>query len=87
MSKLPDWLRSNAKKWLVPGLVLLMAVAILLMITGNWNTWASESAEQKTDDAYIRSDLTPWAQKSRVSSLWLQFRTINRSRLETCWCS
>jgi membrane fusion protein (multidrug efflux system) len=48
---------------LVPGLVLLLAVAILLMITGNWNTWASESSEQKTDDAYVRSDLTPLSTK------------------------
>jgi membrane fusion protein, multidrug efflux system len=63
MSKLPDWLLSNGRKWLVPGLVLLLAVAILLMITGNWNSWASESTEQKTDDAYIRSDLTPLSTK------------------------
>jgi membrane fusion protein (multidrug efflux system) len=33
------------------------------LITGNWNTWASERATQKTDDAYIRADLTPLSTK------------------------
>ena len=35
------------KPWLVPGLILLMAVGILLTITGDWNTWMSERREQK----------------------------------------
>jgi membrane fusion protein, multidrug efflux system len=63
MSKLNDLLRKNARQWLVPGLVLLMAAAILLMITGNWNRWVSGRTEQKTDDAYVRSDLTPLGTK------------------------
>jgi membrane fusion protein (multidrug efflux system) len=64
MSKLNDALRKNARQWLVPGLVLLMAAAILLMITGNWNRWVSGRTEQKTDDAYVRSDLTPLSTKA-----------------------
>jgi len=40
-----------------------MAAAILLLITGNWNSWASERGDQKTDDAYTRSDLTPLSTK------------------------
>src|SRR6516164_10459610 len=54
---------SKLKPWLVPGLILLMAVGILLTITGSWNTWASERREQKTDDAYVRADLTPLSTK------------------------
>jgi membrane fusion protein (multidrug efflux system) len=64
MSKLKNWVLTNARAWSVPGLVLVMALAILLMITGNWNSWASERAEQKTDDAYTRSDLTPLSTKA-----------------------
>ena len=64
MSKLNDALGKNARHWLVPGLVLLLAVAILVMITGNWNNWVSGRTEQKTDDAYVRSDLTPLSTKA-----------------------
>ena len=63
MSKLKEQVLLNAKRWLVPGLVLLMAAGILLMITGNWNAWASGRAEQETDDAYTRADLTPLSTK------------------------
>ncbi len=40
-----------------------MAVGIVFLIAGNWNTWASERASQKTDDAYMRADLTPLSTK------------------------
>jgi membrane fusion protein (multidrug efflux system) len=63
MSNLMQRLLFNAKRWLVPGLVLLMAAGILLMITGNWNAWASSRTEQKTDDAYTRADVTPLGTK------------------------
>lgn len=64
MSKFKEWVSHNAKQWLVPGLVLLMAAGILLMITGNWNAWASGRTEQETDDAYTRADLTPLSTKA-----------------------
>jgi membrane fusion protein (multidrug efflux system) len=64
MAKFKEWILRNTKEWLVPGLVLLMAAGVLLMITGNWNTWASERAEQKTDDAYTRADVTPLSTKA-----------------------
>ncbi|MBV8831707.1 MAG: HlyD family secretion protein [Acidobacteriaceae bacterium] len=63
MSNLNKWVLSNARRWTVPGLVLVMAAAILLLIAGNWNSWASENSEQKTDDAYLRADLTPLSTK------------------------
>jgi len=40
-----------------------MAAAIVILITGNWNWWASERVSQKTDDAYLRADLTPLSTK------------------------
>src|SRR5580692_2069216 len=51
------------KQWVVPAVILLMAVAIVFLIAGNWNAWASEKAEQETDDAYTRADLTPLSTK------------------------
>lgn len=56
-------LAQRLKQWLVPGLILLMAAGILFLITGNWNTWASERPSQETDDAYLRADLTPLSTK------------------------
>jgi membrane fusion protein, multidrug efflux system len=63
MSKLTEWVPNRVKSWSVPALVLVMAAAILVMIVGNWNSWASQRAEQKTDDAYTRSDVTPLSTK------------------------
>jgi membrane fusion protein (multidrug efflux system) len=64
MSELKAWVLRNTKRWLVPGLILLMAAGIILMITGNWNAWASGATDQKTDDAYTRADLTPLSTKA-----------------------
>src|SRR5262249_61872797 len=37
--------------------------AIVILITGNWNRWTADRASQKTDDAYLRADLTPLSTK------------------------
>ena len=58
----PSWAQ-RLKQWLVPAVILLMAAGIVFLIAGNWNTWASERAAQKTDDAYVRADLTPLSTK------------------------
>lgn len=54
---------AKLKPSLVPTLIFLMAAGILVAIIGNWNSWASERAEQETDDAYVRADLTPLSTK------------------------
>ena len=54
---------SRLKRLAVPVVILLMAGGIMVLIAGNWNTWASESDAQKTDDAYLRADLTPLSTK------------------------
>src|SRR5262245_58517090 len=56
------WAR-RSEQWIVPTIILLLAAAIIVLITGNWNTWASERVSQKTDDAYVRADLTPLSTK------------------------
>jgi len=56
-------LARRLKPWLVPAIILLMAAGIVFLIAGNWNTWASDRAAQKTDDAYVRADLTPLSTK------------------------
>jgi membrane fusion protein, multidrug efflux system len=62
VKKSPSW-GQRLKQFLIPTVILLMAVGIVLLIAGNWNTWASERASQETDDAYIRADLTPLSTK------------------------
>jgi membrane fusion protein (multidrug efflux system) len=49
--------------WLVSAAILLMAAGIVFLITGHWHTWVSERPVQKTDDAYVRADLTPLSTK------------------------
>jgi membrane fusion protein, multidrug efflux system len=46
-----------------PALVVLLAAAVLVTITRNWNSWEGGRAEQATDDAYVRGDLTPLSTK------------------------
>src|SRR5271170_3292945 len=44
---------------IVPVVVLGVAGALLFTIRGCWTTWAGGGAEQRTDDAYVRADMTP----------------------------
>ncbi len=39
--------------------MMILDGAIVFLIVGNWNTWASERPAQVTDDVYLREDLTP----------------------------
>src|SRR5712672_2177731 len=47
------------KKYGTPLLVVVLALAVLITITRNWNAWEGGKVEQVTDDAYVRGDLTP----------------------------
>ena len=49
--------------WIVPSLVLLLAVVLLFVIAGNWNAWVGGEAKQATDDAYLHADVTPLSTK------------------------
>jgi membrane fusion protein, multidrug efflux system len=49
--------------WIVPIIILVLAVALLFTITGKWNAWTAGGAKQTTDDAYLHADLTPLSTK------------------------
>ena len=44
---------------IVPLITLTVAAALLFTIQGCWTTWEGGSHEQRTDDAYVRADMTP----------------------------
>src|SRR5215475_2713583 len=54
----PKWL-----KYGTPLVVLLLAAAVVVTLTWNWNAWEGGRIEQATDDAYVRGDLTPLSTK------------------------
>jgi len=51
------------KKYATPLLVVVLATAVFITITRNWNAWEGGKVEQVTDDAYVRGDLTPLSTK------------------------
>jgi membrane fusion protein (multidrug efflux system) len=51
------------QNYLTPVFVVLLALAVLITLTRNWNAWEGDKAEQVTDDAYVRGDLTPLSTK------------------------
>jgi len=50
-------------KYATPISVLLLAAAVLITLTRNWNAWEGSRIEQITDDAFVRGDLTPLSTK------------------------
>ena len=42
---------------------MLLAIALVITLTRNWNAWEGGRVEQMTDDAYVRGDLTPLSTK------------------------
>ena len=59
----PSPVKGAWRRFGTPVLVLLMALAIALTMTRNWNAWEGRRAKQVTNDAYIRRDLTPLSTK------------------------
>jgi membrane fusion protein (multidrug efflux system) len=58
----PRW-----QMYVTPIFVVLLALAVLITLTRNWNAWEGDKAEQVTDDAYVRGDLTPLS--TRVAAI------------------
>src|ERR1700675_330696 len=54
----PKW-----QKYGTPALVVLLAAAVVLTITWNWNSWEGGRIEQETEDAIVRGALTPLSTK------------------------
>jgi membrane fusion protein, multidrug efflux system len=59
----PSRLRPIWEKYGIPFVVILLAAAVILTITRNWNAWEGGRVEQVTNDAYVRGDLTPLSTK------------------------
>src|SRR6202162_1733475 len=55
--------KAKWRKFVVPALIVLLAVVIFATITWDWNAWEGGRVEQATDDAYVRGDLTPLSTK------------------------
>jgi membrane fusion protein (multidrug efflux system) len=55
--------RGNLRKFLIPAIVVLLAIAIVATITWDWNGWEGGRTDQVTDDAYVRGDVTPLGTK------------------------
>ena len=54
---------SRWQKYVTPILVVVLALAVLITVTRNWNSWEGSKEEQVTDDAYVRGDVTPLSTK------------------------
>jgi membrane fusion protein (multidrug efflux system) len=61
---MPDTIGKKLRGRIVAGVILCFAVGLIFLLSRNWTTWASEAEEQKTDDAYVRADVTPLSTKA-----------------------
>jgi membrane fusion protein (multidrug efflux system) len=59
-----ETLAKRLRGWAVALTVLVLALGLIFFLSSNWTTWASEGEEQKTDDAYLRADVTPLSTKA-----------------------
>jgi membrane fusion protein, multidrug efflux system len=69
----------NFKKF-IPLLVLLLAAGILFGIMGGWNRFVGGGSTQRTDDAYLRADITPLS--TRVSGSVAQVAVSDYQRVK-----
>jgi membrane fusion protein (multidrug efflux system) len=56
-------LKARWQKYGTPVLVVLLAVAVVVTMTRNWNAWEGGRIEQVTNDAFVRGDVTPLSTK------------------------
>jgi hypothetical protein len=56
-------------KYATPAFVLVLAAAVAITITRDWNAWEGGRIEQETDDAFVRGDLTPLSTRCLASSV------------------
>jgi membrane fusion protein (multidrug efflux system) len=63
VDRAPSRLKSAWQNYGTSFVVIMLAVAVVITITGNWNGWEGGRVEQVTNDAYVRGDLTPLSTK------------------------
>jgi len=78
---------SRWQKYVTPLLVVVLALAVLITVTGNWNSWEGGKVEQVTDDAYVRGDLTPLSTKIAGIVRAVHVSDYQQCTKETCWSS
>jgi len=78
----PAW-----QKYGTPLIVVLLAVAVVVTITRNWNAWEGGRVDQVTNDAYVRGDLTPLSTKVPGLAREVKSTITNRSARATSWCN
>jgi membrane fusion protein (multidrug efflux system) len=66
-------------KFVTPLLVLLLAAAVVITLTRDWNAWEGGRAAQVTNDAYVRGDLTPLS--TRVPGIVRNVRVADYQRV------
>lgn len=59
----PSRFKTAWQKYGTSFVVILLAIGILVTITGSWDSWEGGRIEQVTNDAYVRGDLTPLSTK------------------------
>src|SRR5499427_9338148 len=76
---LPAHIKPAWQRFGTPLMVLLLAIAVVVTITRNWNAWEGGHVEQVTNDAYVRGDLTPLSTK--VSGLVREVKVNDYQRV------
>ncbi len=61
---MPDTTAKKLRGWIVAVAILAIALVVVFVLSFNWTAWASNGEEQKTDDAYVRADVTPLSTKA-----------------------
>ncbi len=56
--------RSKFRQASIPIAIIAMAAVMVAAIGGRWDVWVGARSRQTTDDAYLRSDVTPLSTKS-----------------------
>jgi membrane fusion protein (multidrug efflux system) len=59
-----DTTSTKRRGWIVAIAVLAIAGGVIALLSSDLTVWASNGAEQKTDDAYLRADVTPLSTKA-----------------------
>ena len=55
--------RDLLPRWVVPSLVIALAVFLVYIFVNDWNIWDGRRGIETTDDAYVRADITPLSTK------------------------
>jgi membrane fusion protein (multidrug efflux system) len=56
-----DWSRAFEFGWRI--LVFIVAIGIIIVVSTNWTRWEGAAGWQRTNDAYLKADLTPISAK------------------------